>query len=159
MERIQPDFGVSHSYRYIVDPDVVHYFDGNIINLHIALLPWNRGADPNLWSALENTPSGVSIHVMTAGLDKGNILVQKELILDDEETLQSSYDILQESMLERFKESWADIRAGRLKGTPQDGSGSYHSLADKKKYEHLLYVNGWQTKLRDIRGKALDQSE
>src|SRR4051812_8248946 len=59
------DFLVSFGYRYKVTPDVLARFGWRAINLHISLLPWNQGADPNLWSFLENTPKGVTIHAMT----------------------------------------------------------------------------------------------
>ena len=56
------DFIVSYGYRYIIKKNIIDYFHKRIINLHISYLPYNRGADPNLWSILEDTPSGVTIH-------------------------------------------------------------------------------------------------
>ena len=57
LEKIQPDYLISYSYRYILPGVVLNYFNGKAINLHISLLPWNRGADPNIWSFLEDTPN------------------------------------------------------------------------------------------------------
>ena len=51
----------------------------NIINLHISYLPYNRGAHPNFWSFVENTPSGVSIHQVDSGIDTGKIVIQKQI--------------------------------------------------------------------------------
>ena len=56
------DFVVSYGYRYIIDESVVEFFDNKIINLHISYLPWNKGASPNLWSVVDETKKGVSIH-------------------------------------------------------------------------------------------------
>ncbi|MCL0081308.1 hypothetical protein M1N64_03665 [Peptococcaceae bacterium] len=47
-------------------------FQGRAINLHISFLPWNRGADPNFWSFIENAPVGVSIHYLDEGIDTGD---------------------------------------------------------------------------------------
>ena len=52
------DFAISYRYRYLIKKEEIAFFKGNIINLHISLLPWNKGADPNLWSFLDNTPRG-----------------------------------------------------------------------------------------------------
>ena len=49
------------------------------INLHISYLPWNRGADPNLWSAV-GMPKGVTIHYINDGFDTGDILFQKAIL-------------------------------------------------------------------------------
>ena len=70
---------VSYGYRKIVLADVIDKMAGEIINLHISYLPWNRGANPNFWSFIDDTPKGVTIHEMSADLDKGRILCQKEL--------------------------------------------------------------------------------
>ncbi len=83
---------------------------GQIFNLHISLLPYNREASPNFFSSIENTPKGVTIHQIDEGLDTGPILAQKELFFDEsKETFASSYEklILEIQML--FKENWSSI--------------------------------------------------
>ncbi|MCD8568399.1 MAG: formyl transferase, partial [Geovibrio sp.] len=82
IEEIKPDLIISYSYRYIIGEDVISAMNGGIINLHISYLPWNKGADPNIWSFLENTPKGVTIHKIDEGLDTGEILVQEELVFN-----------------------------------------------------------------------------
>ena len=72
------DFIVSYGYRYILPYEVLRHFSGRAINLHISLLPYNRGADPNFWSFVDNTPKGVSIHYMDTGLDTGKVITQKK---------------------------------------------------------------------------------
>lgn len=54
-----------------------------VLNLHISYLPWNRGANPNFWSFVENTKKGVTIHEIDEKLDKGKILLRKELEFDE----------------------------------------------------------------------------
>ena len=48
-----------------------------IINLHIGYLPYNRGAHPNFWSFMDNTPTGVTIHEIDKNIDTGKIIYQK----------------------------------------------------------------------------------
>ena len=75
-------FAVSYRFRHIIRQETIECLEGKIINLHISYLPWNRGADPNLWSFLEDTPKGVSIHYVDPGMDTGDIIAQKEVIFD-----------------------------------------------------------------------------
>lgn len=149
------DYLISFGYRYIVRKDVLDYFKGNSINLHISYLPWNKGADPNLWGILENTPKGITIHQMDYGLDTGKILYQKELFFDENDTLKSSYEKLQIGLVDLFKTNWENIKSYNVKPKLQNGKGSYHKSSDKNKYQELL-TNGWDTKIKDLVGKAIN---
>jgi methionyl-tRNA formyltransferase len=49
------------------------------LNLHISLLPLNRGAHPAAWAIREGTKHGVTIHKIDSGLDTGEIVYQEEI--------------------------------------------------------------------------------
>ena len=68
---------ISFGYRHVINKKIIKNLKIPIINLHISYLPYNRGAHPNFWSFVENTPSGVSIHKMDDGIDTGRIINQK----------------------------------------------------------------------------------
>lgn len=139
------DFIVSYGYRHKVTADVVDAVSRRAINLHISYLPWNRGADPNFWSFVEDTPKGVTIHYIDEGFDTGDIIAQKKIELDaDSETLASSYSKLQNEIQSLFKSMWADFKAGTSGRTVQPVGGSLHKLKDKRPLEYLL-TNGWNT--------------
>jgi len=150
---------VSHGYRYIVPGEVLAMFPRRAINCHISLLPWNRGSDPNLWSWIDDTPKGVTIHRMTEGLDKGSILVQKQVFFEAayHHTLKTSYDYLQEVLAAWFKEYWVEILAGLREDEPQPGKGSYHCSADKDRLGRLLQ-QGWDTPVSALKGLSLKTS-
>lgn len=146
---------VSYGYRHILKPDILALFPARAINLHISFLPWNRGADPNLWSFLENTPKGVTVHLIDAGVDTGAILVQRKVSFSEpEETLASSYRKLSETIEALFCQSWEQIKAGQLQAYPQPAGGSFHRASDKKRFELLLSA-GWDTPIESLIGKAL----
>ena len=46
LENYNPQLVVSYNYTYIIEQDVIDYMKGQCINLHISMLPWNRGSDP-----------------------------------------------------------------------------------------------------------------
>lgn len=133
------DLLVSYGYRHILRADVLETCPA--VNLHISLLPWNRGADPNLWSWIDGTPKGVTVHWMTPGVDEGPIILQRVVDLNPGGTLASTYEELQEAMVECFADAWPLILAGDP-GIEQPPGGSYHRSADKAGVE---LPQGWDT--------------
>jgi methionyl-tRNA formyltransferase len=155
--RIQ--FAVSYRYQHIVKRPVIEYLSGRVINLHISLLPWNRGADPNLWSFLEDTPKGVTIHYIDEGLDTGDIIAQKEIVFDSPgETLATTYEKLNANLIELFKQEWQHISTGEAPRRKQPLHGSFHRTRDKEKFLHLLAEKGWHTPVDQLTGQACKQT-
>ena len=149
------DIIISFGYRHIIPKEIIKKFQNKIINLHISLLPWNRGADPNLWSFLDKTPKGVTIHYIDEGIDTGAIISQREVFLNTNGTLRSTYNILIQEIKELFVQTWPDlIRKKIIPITQPKELGSFHSSSDKEKYEHLL-TDGWDTPVSNLIGKAL----
>ncbi len=149
IEKHRPDFIVSYGYRHIIKKDILDRYDGRAVNLHISLLPWNRGADPNFWSFIENTPKGVTIHYLDQGVDTGDIIVQKQVGFSDADTLRTSYDILQSEIQKLFKENWSQILTGECRRIRQEGEGSLHKLKDKEPLLYLL-TDGWDTPISTL---------
>jgi methionyl-tRNA formyltransferase len=150
------EFIISYGYRHILKKEVLKRFSKKAINIHISLLPWNKGLDPNLWSFLENTPKGVTIHYLDPGIDSGDILVQEEVSFTPEETLRTSYEKLSNIAENLLKKYWPDIREAKIQPSVQPSGGSYHRLRDRKPYEHLL-IQGWDTPVRNLIGKATEE--
>ncbi len=145
-------FLISYGYRHIIKKDVLDLLPGRAINLHISYLPFNRGADPNLWSILEGTPAGVTIHYLDEGVDTGDIIVQKPVKLDFEhDTLATSYDRLQHEIQSLFRQHWPEIRAGKCQPKPQTRTGTAHKVKDRSAVEHLL-TEGWNTPIARLAG-------
>jgi methionyl-tRNA formyltransferase len=155
IEEVQEaDFVISYGYRHIIRKPHISRFGDRLINLHISHLPWNRGADPNLWSFIDGTPKGVSIHIVDEGLDTGPILIQREVHVSG--TLATSYQQLRDGMRALFAESWKAIRAGALMPRPQErASGSHHRSADKQDIWARLPL-GFATPIVDV--EALGQA-
>ncbi|WP_109476772.1 formyltransferase family protein [Paraburkholderia sp. C35] len=150
---LAPDLIVSHSYRHILKRDVLAAAPDRFINLHISLLPYNRGADPNLWSFLDDTPKGVSIHLIDEGIDTGALLLQREVSFDeDSETLGSSYAQLQQTIGELFMENWSSLRDGRIAPRAQTGSGTFHRASELAALKDALLGNeGWNVPIPVLR--------
>ena len=131
IRNINPAIVISYNYNYIITPDIIEYMNGKIINMHISYLPYNRGASPNVWSFIDDTPKGITIHQVSTGLDKGNIIYQKEYFFNTEkETFASTYEKLNIAIVELFKEHWQEIKTGAYQLKEQVEKGTYHSQKD-----------------------------
>ena len=125
VKKVNPDFIVSYNYKYIISKEIIECVGGKAVNLHISLLPWNRSYHPNVWSFLDDTPKGVTIHYIDAGIDTGDIIIQKGVYIDeDKETLKSSYEILHREIQALFKENWNKIKNGEIAPQKQTGGGA-----------------------------------
>lgn len=145
------DFIISYGYRFKISKEITNRFKHRAINLHISYLPWNRGADPNLWSFLEDTPKGVTIHYLDGSIDTGDIIAQELLKYDiDTDTLRTTYRLLTGQIEGLFKTVWTEIRKGNVNSLPQL---TYHRVKDKDRFQNLL-TKGWNTPVKEIIGKG-----
>lgn len=150
LSKLKPDIIVSYNYRHIIRKEVISAFPKNIINLHISYLPYNRGSNPNFWSFMDNSPKGVTIHLIDEGLDTGDILIQKKIAFDESKlTFSESYQMLHTRIQELFKHNWENIKNGIVKGHKQIGKGSIHNLKDFNLVSKIVLKNGWETNVSE----------
>ncbi|HHY79214.1 MAG TPA: formyl transferase [Thermoanaerobacter sp.] len=149
---LKPDLIISYNYRYLIKKDIIEYMKKRIINLHISLLPWNRGAHPNLWSFLDDTPKGVTIHLINELIDAGDILFQKEVFFDEEnETLKTTYFKLHDEIQNLFKSNWYKIKRGDYELIPQKEDGSIHYLKDFENLKDAIGLNDWNISIIELK--------
>ena len=142
------DVVISYGYRYILKPIHIQACKKPPINLHISLLPWNKGAHPNFWAWYDDTPHGVTIHEIDEGLDTGGIIVQKEVVFNNKLTLNKSYDILRKEIEELFLVNKHKLLMQDYVTTEQKGNGSYHRVKDLPEFE-----GGWDQTINEIRSR------
>jgi len=151
VRNINPDFIISYNYRYIISEDIIEFMNNRIINLHISYLPYNKGAYPNIWSFLENTPKGVTIHYVDKGIDTGDIIIKKKIFIDEnKETLKSSYEILHTALQEIFKKNWKRIKNNEIK-TIKNKGGTMHYKSELSIFKPLIKEEGWDTTIKELK--------
>jgi methionyl-tRNA formyltransferase len=151
IKKINPELIVLHGCHTILSEDIIKSYPKKIVNCHGALLPWNRGAHPNLWSVIENTPKGGTIHMIDENIDMGEVIAQKEIDLEDNETLSSSYWKIRDLLEDMFITNWNNIKNNTWVSLSIDWSvGTLHYRKDLKKVENLL-INGWDTKICELK--------
>ena len=129
LEAWQPEIGVSVLFGYILRNRILSLFPRECVNLHPAFLPWNRGAYPNVWSIVERTPAGATLHYVDEGIDTGDIVAQKRVDVDPTDTGESLYRRLEGACVEVFREAWPSLREGRAPRVPQPAGGTFHRSA------------------------------
>jgi methionyl-tRNA formyltransferase len=86
LKKYNPDIAVCKAFGEIVPKEFLDYPQYGCINVHFSLLPKYRGAVPIQKAILEGEKeTGISIMLMSEGLDEGDILeVFKERIKEDD---------------------------------------------------------------------------
>lgn len=152
IEGYKPDFLISYNYMHIIKKDVLGIMKNRAINLHISLLPWNKGANPNIWSFLKDTPKGVTVHIIDEGVDTGAILLQKELYFcEEKETLSSSYESLNKELQELFISNWDRVKNMEIVPSPQPQGGNVHYKKDFERIRHILGEEGWDIRVSELK--------
>lgn len=125
--------GIIVDFGIIVEQAVIDYFPLGIINAHFSMLPEWRGADPISFAILSGQPeTGVSLMLINAALDEGQLLAQETQPIDPEETtdsLTTKLVNLSADMLERYLPLYV---AGKLHPFDQpDGTATYSRKLSK----------------------------
>lgn len=125
IKTLNPNILLCNSYSMIVRNDVRSIFNYNCINIHGALLPRNRGPNPTQWAIIKGElNTGVTIHYMNDDLDSGDIICQKKVPIEFQDTwvtVKCKLKIATDKLLEH---NLQDILSGKNKKIKQDDSKS-----------------------------------
>lgn len=90
LQRYQPQIVALAGFMRILGSAVIEHFPQRIINIHPSLLPKYPGLNTHQ-RALDagDKEHGVTIHLVTSGLDSGPILAQQSFLIDPQDTADS----------------------------------------------------------------------
>ncbi len=80
------DVGIVLGAR-ILKENVINAFNVGVLNMHPGLLPENRGLDTIKWAILNDLKQGVSCHLISKEIDKGSLIIKKEIEVFEDDTL------------------------------------------------------------------------
>lgn len=117
----------------ILKSALIAMFPGRIVNLHLGLSPYYRGAGTNFWPLVNGEPEyvGATIHCLDEGLDSGPIIAhaRPEIRADDGPHDLGNRTIL--SAVQMLLRTAAAVPAGPLlPATPQSGGGRLYRRKD-----------------------------
>ncbi len=126
------DVAVVVAYGRILPETFLNTFPNGAINLHFSLLPKYRGAAPVNWAIVNGeTETGVTTMRMDAGLDTGDILLQRSTVIGEEETAVELMERLAISGAELLSETLTDLT--RIKPVKQDnGQATFAPILKKE---------------------------
>lgn len=93
---MEPDVVVVTAYGKILRKAFLEIPKYGCINIHASLLPKYRGSAPIQWSVINgDEKTGITIMKLDEGMDTGDILLQEEIPIAEDETGGSLFDRLQ----------------------------------------------------------------
>lgn len=120
---IAPDAIIVVGYGRIIPQWMIDFPRLGNLNLHASLLPKYRGAAPIQWAiANGESTTGVTTMRIDAGLDTGDILLQRELPIAAEDTSETLGAKLASIGAELMVETLRGLDRGGIHPSPQDDS-------------------------------------
>jgi folate-dependent phosphoribosylglycinamide formyltransferase PurN len=131
MRRDVPDvvlvFGTGLLKQALIDT-----FPGRILNIHLGLSPFYRGAGTNFWPLVNREPEycGATIHFLDAGVDTGPVIVH---VRPDIRRKDGPHDIGNRTIVAAaaaLADAAVALGAGGVRGVQQTGGGRLYKRAD-----------------------------
>jgi UDP-4-amino-4-deoxy-L-arabinose formyltransferase/UDP-glucuronic acid dehydrogenase (UDP-4-keto-hexauronic acid decarboxylating) len=128
IRNILPEVIFSFYYRNLLGRDILMIPSVGSFNLHGSLLPAYRGRCPINWVLVKGEQrTGVTLHHMLEGPDSGDIVGQKEVVIDFEDTAYTLYQKLCVKAKELLGEVLPLIKKGMAPRVAQNlRQGSYY---------------------------------
>jgi methionyl-tRNA formyltransferase len=127
LRRLAPDVLVLAGAD-IVPASVLEVPRVGTLNAHYGLLPAYRGMNVTEWSLYHGDPVGVTVHMVDAGIDTGDIVLREEIPVEPGDTLESLRAKLQSvaaRLLFEAVTALLDGTAAREPQRPEDGHQYY----------------------------------
>jgi methionyl-tRNA formyltransferase len=131
MRRAEPDVVLVFGTGLLKQP-LIDAFHGNIINIHLGLSPFYRGAGTNFWPLVNGEPEycGATIHFLDIGVDSGPIIAH---VRPDIRSGDGPHDVGNKTIVAAADALAAAAIAhavSPLRGVVQEGEGRLYKRAD-----------------------------
>lgn len=147
LREYQPDIIIVEAFGQIIPKEILNMPRYGCVNVHASLLPKYRGAAPIQWAVINgDSVTGVTTMRMEEGLDTGDMIMKQEVILREDETGGSLFDVLSEVGAKLCVKTMEAIEAGTAIYTPQNDKEATHT---KKIYKELGSID-WSRDAKTI---------
>jgi methionyl-tRNA formyltransferase len=120
---LDPTCIVVVAYGQLLPAEILAMPQLGTVNVHASLLPKYRGPAPIHWALIRGEErTGITTMLMDVGMDTGDILMQREMPIDPDDTAGSLHDRLAEEGASLLAETLDSLKKGTLKPRPQDDS-------------------------------------
>jgi methionyl-tRNA formyltransferase len=150
---IRPDAIIVVGYGRIIPQWMIDLPRLGNLNLHASLLPKYRGAAPIQWAiANGDCVTGVTTMRIDAGLDTGDILMQREIPIGPEDTAQTLGPKLASIGADLMVETLRGLDSGQVRPTPQDHSQATLAPILKKEDGRMDFARSAKDLFNRLRG-------
>lgn len=137
LEQLAPELCVTAAYGQILSQKLLDIPRYGCVNVHASLLPRHRGSAPVNWAILQgDSVTGVTTMMMARGIDSGDILLHRDVTIQEGETAGELTARLSVCGAALLQETVAYLEAhGTLETlrTPQDASKmTYDPMLEKR---------------------------
>ena len=123
---LKPEVIAVVAYGKIIPPAVLKLPPLGCVNVHASLLPAYRGAAPIQWAIINGeTRTGITTMLMDEGLDTGDILLQNETDILDEDNGLTLGERLSDMGASLLADTLEGLKAGTVTPRPQAGEPSF----------------------------------
>lgn len=106
LTEFRADVLVSIQYDQILRDILFDSIGCPCLNLHFALLPRHRGVAPIAWAIVEgDDAAGVTLHHMVEDIDAGDVVAQRAVPIEADDTARQMYDKVSDATVALFRES------------------------------------------------------
>jgi methionyl-tRNA formyltransferase len=151
LRSLKPDVIAIAAYGQILPKEILDLPPHGCINVHFSLLPKYRGAAPLQWSLINgDEETGVTIFRLKDGpVDSGPVLLQKKVMLHDEDNAEILGHRLAVIGAELLIEALDGLADGSLEAIPQNDRLSTQAPLLKKEDGHV----DWTRKAKSVWGQ------
>jgi len=133
LSSIKPELIAVVAYGKILTEEILRLPELGCINVHASLLPKYRGAAPIAWAIVNGEKkTGITTMLMDRGLDTGDILLQEELQIRDDDTTETLSLRLSELGASLLLKTISRIKDGSLKPQKQSGEATHAPIIKKE---------------------------
>jgi methionyl-tRNA formyltransferase len=153
LSNLFPDAIIVVGYGRIIPQWMIDLPRFGNLNLHASLLPKYRGAAPIQWAiANGETVTGVTTMRIDAGLDTGDILLQRELPIKNDDTAETLGPRLATKGADLMAETLRKLAAGQVVPIPQDHARATLAPILTKEDGHIDFARSADEILNRLRG-------
>ncbi len=133
LEQINPDLFCVVAYGKILPQDILDIPKKGSINVHGSLLPQYRGAAPIQWAVLNgDKKTGITTMYMNAGMDTGDMILQEEVQIGEDETTGELWNRLSKIGAKLLVETVDKIEKGTAPQIPQSNEFTMAPMLNKE---------------------------
>lgn len=153
LEELQPDVIVVAAFGMLLKSDILDFPKYGCMNVHGSILPKYRGAAPIQRAVIDGEEySGITIMQMGVGLDTGDMLVKREVKIEENETSGELFDRLAILGADVLIEALELAQKGELKPEKQDDEKSTYAAMLSKAECPVDFTKSSQEIHNKIRG-------